>query len=468
MELSAGLCITAGTVRKCVTVKVQKTVTERHEYMGLDGNKMLNKMKRLSQTANMKQVKPLSYALFPGYHCPLMGAMLTIKEIDDSVMVVIGPDECAFYTKLATAGGTMQANGCEIVSVVLDQHDVTFGCQEKMDEAFAELMEEFKPKAVYLVTTCVVEVTGDDIESMAANYAKQYGLPVIVVHAENFKTDDHLPGIEHTMDASIEIMEPQPVRDCVNVLGLRLGDFTRTEVYRYLRENGMEISMMLPGKSSTEKIRTAPEAKCNIVVHPVGIPLAKEMEKRFGTPYVVFERYSDPDRIYTCYKKLYEVLGKELPDSLKNLYDSMCEKINSARPILAGKTYISGNTALCNYELHSFLACRLEVMPLLLQISDLDDDSIEFRNELLEQCDPYVTRAANITAMKYLYPVLTPDFNIGAGSAAEMRKCGITAVRMMKAYHTLGFEVCEMAVDAFLQANQESAMTKGGARHEFM
>lgn len=59
--------------------------------MGLDGTKMLQKMKRLSEAANMKQVKPLSYALFPGYHCPLMGAMLTIKEIDDSVMVVIGP-----------------------------------------------------------------------------------------------------------------------------------------------------------------------------------------------------------------------------------------------------------------------------------------------------------------------------------------------------------------------------------------
>ena len=57
--------------------------------MGLDGNKMLYSMKRLSEAGSMKQVKPLSYALFPGYHCPLMGAMLTIKEIDDSVMVVI-------------------------------------------------------------------------------------------------------------------------------------------------------------------------------------------------------------------------------------------------------------------------------------------------------------------------------------------------------------------------------------------
>ena len=58
--------------------------------MGLNGEKMLQNLKRLSQVDKMKQVEPLSYALFPGYHCPLMGAMLTIRAIKDSVMLVLG------------------------------------------------------------------------------------------------------------------------------------------------------------------------------------------------------------------------------------------------------------------------------------------------------------------------------------------------------------------------------------------
>lgn len=44
--------------------------------MRFDATKMRKSLKHLSETINMKQVKPLSYALFPGYHCPLMGAML--------------------------------------------------------------------------------------------------------------------------------------------------------------------------------------------------------------------------------------------------------------------------------------------------------------------------------------------------------------------------------------------------------
>lgn len=139
----------------------------------------------------------------------------------------------------------------------------------------------------------------------------------------------------------------------------------------------------------------------------------------------------------------------------------MSRKVTNAQPQLSGKTYISGNTALCNYELHCFLAKELGIKPLLLQISDLDEDSDEFRAMLLEHCDPYVTRAANIMAMQYLYAPLHPDFNIGAGAAMEMQKNGIITIRMMKAYNTLGFEVCEMVVDAFLQANQESIMLKG-------
>ena len=68
--------------------------------MGLNGEKMLQSLKHLSQVDKMKQVEPMSYALFPGYHCPLMGAMLTIRAIKDSVMLVLGPDECAYYTKM--------------------------------------------------------------------------------------------------------------------------------------------------------------------------------------------------------------------------------------------------------------------------------------------------------------------------------------------------------------------------------
>ena len=153
-----------------------------------------------------------------------------------------------------------------------------------------------------------------------------------------------------------------------------------------------------------------------------------------------------------------------MPRALAVLRDEMVEKTKTAHQLLAGKQYISGNTALSNYELHSFLAEKLEVKPMLLQISDLDEDSIEYREKLLQLADPYVTRSANLVAIKELYAVLKPDFNIGAGNPMELRKNGIATVRMMNAYNTLGFEVCELVLNGFLQAQKEAEMMGGMRR----
>lgn len=50
----------------------------------------------------------------------------------------------------------------------------------------------------------------------------------------------------------------------------RLGDFTKTEVYRVLQEQSIPVGMQLPGNSSAEEIERAPQAAVNLVVHPVG------------------------------------------------------------------------------------------------------------------------------------------------------------------------------------------------------
>ena len=35
----------------------------------------------------------------PGTHCPLMGAAMAVRGIQGAVMMIMGTDECAYYTK---------------------------------------------------------------------------------------------------------------------------------------------------------------------------------------------------------------------------------------------------------------------------------------------------------------------------------------------------------------------------------
>lgn len=225
-------------------------------------------------------------------------------------MLVVGTDECTYYTKNTTIGNSAFGGlDGRCLSVVLDQHDVTFGCKEKLYDAFQELMEEYHPKAVFLVTTCVVEVIGDDVDSMAEELADQYEVPVLTVHTEHFKTENHLPGVRDTITACFELMEDRPVGNAVNIIGQRLGDFKETELYRVLTQAGVPMGMMLPSGTTVEEIRASAcrPGQCGGESHR--LPLAEKMKQAFGTPYVLFDKYIDPVQIYGLYQKLFDYLG---------------------------------------------------------------------------------------------------------------------------------------------------------------
>ena len=127
--------------------------------MAMDGKELVEKLAKLSQVQSIKDIPQLTHALFPGTHCPLMGAAMAVGGIKDSLIVVVGTDECTYYTKSMTIHSE-KFGGIDgrCVSVVLDDHDVTFGSAEKVQEAFKEIIEEYRPQCEFLVTTCVIEL----------------------------------------------------------------------------------------------------------------------------------------------------------------------------------------------------------------------------------------------------------------------------------------------------------------------
>lgn len=116
--------------------------------------------------------------------CPLCGAARVISMIDGAMMLVIGTEECSYYTKstLEMKGG---AESC--FSVVLDKNDVTFGSLESVTEAVHELLDEYRPKRLFLVTTCVVEIIGDDFTDLAQTASEKYKIPVEIISTNHYK-----------------------------------------------------------------------------------------------------------------------------------------------------------------------------------------------------------------------------------------------------------------------------------------
>ncbi len=423
----------------------------------MDGNQLLQRLGKLRDITSMKEVAPLTNAMFPGAHCPLMGAAMAVRGIKDALILIVGTDECAYYTKHMTIhseefGGMMG----RCVSVVLDTRDVTFGCKKKLELAMRELVEEYRPKAVFLVTTCVVEVIGDDADALADGLSETYQIPVLPVHTEHFKCDNHMPGLERTITACFELMKDQKKRGTVNLLGQRMGNFETTELSRMLREHGVRVGMQLPCGCTVEEIETAPQAQLNIVVHTIALPLAKKMEQKFGIPYVFFNKFTEPDHIYEAYQTLFEHLKLPLPKEIDTLYQEAKTAKEKAYENLQGMTYIYGNTPFDCMEFNQFLT-EEGMIPQIIQISSFDEEiDGPAAKKISQAADPYVAKSANIAPMQYLYDVLHPNLYLGHEFAARLRKKKIAMVHSDKASGMLGFEVTTYILKELMRAAEEA------------
>lgn len=425
--------------------------------MMIQAQQMMSDLKKLGSVTSSRDIQQLTYAMFPGTHCPLMGAAMAVRGIQKAVLLVIGTDECAYYTKHMTLHseefGGVQGR---CVSAVLDTRDVTFGCKEKLDAAVAELMEEYQPPAVFLVTTCVVEIIGDDMDAMAQMYTKQYGIPFLSVHTEHFKCENHLPGIERTMSACFEMMRPQEKNNTVNILGQRMGRFETTELYRILTESGIKIGMQLPCGCSVEEIIQAPSAGVNLVLDETALPLARKMKEAFGTPYIRFERFIDPQRIWEAYQMLFDALQRELPPQLEENYKKAQKCVEQVKEKLFGIGYIYGNTPFHCLELNAFL-CRIGMIPQLIQTAQIEpEQEKDYLQEILSKTNPYVTKSANIAPLQSLYDVLHPHLYLGHEYPARLRKKGMAVVRCDAASSMLGFEVTEFMLSQLANATEEA------------
>ncbi|MBR3293515.1 MAG: hypothetical protein IKI69_03715 [Oscillospiraceae bacterium] len=430
----------------------------------MDGNELLSRLKRLSEIEDPgKDIHALSYAQFPGTHCPLMGAAMALRGIDGAVMMIIGTDECAYYTKHMTIHSD-DWGGLDgrCVSVTIDQHDITFGCVKKVEAAFAELMEERCPEAVFLVTTCVPEIIGDDFDAAAAALSESYGVPVMAVHTEHFKCDNHMPGVERTITACFQLMQPQQPDGSVNVLGQRMGRFEDTELFRVLEAAGVRVGARIPSGCTLEELRRAGAARVNIVVNDIGLPLAKKMRQRFGTPYVFFDKFVDPQHIAAAYDELFAFLACPQPAMLAALRAEAEAAVAHGRETLGGTSFIYGNTPFRAFESCAFMA-SLGMEPKLIQCHGIGDADAADVQQLLKSADPYITQSANISPMQYIYDVLRPMLYLGHEYPMRLRKKGIAQVHTDMGGGMLGYELTAYFVKQLsLAADEAQSIREGG------
>ncbi|MDO5733071.1 MAG: nitrogenase component 1 [Eubacteriales bacterium] len=433
-------------------------------------NPYLQRAKKLSQVTRIEDVPALSAANFPGSHCPLFGALLALRQIPDAAFLVVGTDECTFYSKSMLHGfGHRNHVDERCFSLVLDEKDVSFGCRDKLSAALHELKALGNYPVVFVISTCVVELIGDDLESILAGLEAELEIKLPLIHTEHFKCENHQPGLERSLESLCHLMEePEEIESMsVNLIGHRHGDFEASELAAFLKHAGIRVRLVLPSEAPLNELKRASEAALNLVVDATGLALAKRMEERFDFPYVYFDRFLDPEAIEAAYLELATLVHPDDEQAAESLVSEFLAKKKSrlqlleaqARERLAGRTFIYGNTPFMPLNFCLYLA-KLGMIPQMVQVRNLGPKEAEVRETLLTYADPYLSKNANIAPLQTIYDCLKPDFYIGHEFAARLRKKGIIVLACDRLGKQFGLQLCEGLLKLLLDSADASDALK--------
>ena len=286
--------------------------------------------------------------------CVYCGARVVLNPITDAVHLVHGPIGCAAYT--FDIRGSLSSGSEEYrnsYSTDLREHDIIFGGERKLTAAIDEIVQAKKPKLIFVYSTCVVGVIGDDLKAVCKAAEKKYGIRIIPVESSGF-VGSKSAGYKAAGDAILKILELDGNKK-EEKYGINfLGDFNLAGemwiIKSYLEHIGVDIVSHFSGDSDYEKIKNAPNAVLNVVQCAGSMTsLAKKMEEKYEIPFSKVSFFGLED-IRVSLRSIAYSLGDfdmitKVEEFIKVREKETDEKLEPYRKRLAGKKvaiYVGG------------------------------------------------------------------------------------------------------------------------------
>ena len=222
--------------------------------------------------------------------CVFCGSRVVLYPVADALHLVHGPIGCAAYTwdiRGALSSGP-QIHRLSF-STDLQENDVIYGGAVKLYEVLCELIDEYKPKAAFIYSTCIIGVIGDDVEAVCKKVSKEKGIEVIPVHSEGFKGTKK-NGYKAACEALFKLIgtkEAETPPASINILG----DFNLAGetwmIKDYYKKIGVDVVATMTGDGRVDDIRKSHTAALNVVQCSGSMVfLAKMMKEKYGIPFI--------------------------------------------------------------------------------------------------------------------------------------------------------------------------------------
>ena len=254
--------------------------------------------------------------------CAFDGAQIALLPIADVAHIVHGPIACAgssWDNRGARSSGAMLYRVG--MTTDLSEQDVIMGRGEaRLFHAIKQAIDDYAPAAVFLYSTCVSALIGDDLEAVARAASARWGTPVIAVDCAGFYGTKNLGNRiagEAMFRQVIGSREPEPVPAQAQRPGVRVHDVNLIGEYNIagefwhvaplFDELGLRILCTLSGDARFHEVQTMHRAEASMVVCAKALlNVARRLEDDYRVPFFEGSFYgiSDTSQAFRDFARL--------------------------------------------------------------------------------------------------------------------------------------------------------------------
>lgn len=301
--------------------------------------------------------------------CMPMGAILPFKGIEQCMVVLHGSQGCSTYMRRHIAEHFNEP--VDVGSSSLNEKGTVYGGEKNLKQALDNIIKVYNPKIIGVLTTCLAETIGEDIERIAAEYLKEKNLAdltIVTVPTPGYggtHTEGYLYALRRTL---MQVTKKTEKHNKLNLIIPHISTADIRELKRILAIMNIEYTLF-PDISDTldrplalqytklpdggTKIKDIQEMSGAVATLQFGITAGDELspgkylEDQFGVPLYNLPIPMGVENTDLFIKALCEITGAVIPDSIAaergRLLDAM---VDSHKYNFQGRSVIFGEPEL--------------------------------------------------------------------------------------------------------------------------
>lgn len=297
--------------------------------------------------------------------CMPMGGILPFKGVAGSMVIIHGSQGCSTYMRRHIAEHFNEP--VDVASSSLNEKGTIYGGEKNLKQGLDNLIKLYNPALIGILTTCLAETIGEDIDRITGEFLQERGLgeyPLVTVPTPGYG-GSHTEGYWLAVKRIIaKLGRSTGRRDRINVLVPNISPADIREIKRILRlmeieftlfpdfSDTMDSPFQRPYKKMPEagtKLRDIAEMPGAMVTIQMGVTVdeasspGKYLENQFGVPLYNIPVPMGIENTDLFIAILKQLTGKPLPGCLEQergrLLDCM---IDSHKYNFQGRSVIFG------------------------------------------------------------------------------------------------------------------------------